>query len=127
MLRQNSKPTLVISPSASQANLLNLEQQQEPNLHFGWVCIDTKRLIVAFRGTESLHDWFDDFDFIPAPYHAIPGRGTVHKGFQFVYDSIRDNLRNLVEQHSSGCNELLITGHSLGGALYCAGGAGFTE
>jgi triacylglycerol lipase len=91
------------------------------NLHFGWFCLDqpNKRLIVAFRGTEFLHDWMDDFDFIPAPYAPIPGRGTVHQGFQLVYLAIRDNLIALLSQHSQGFDEVLITGHSLGGAL-CA-------
>jgi hypothetical protein len=45
------------------------------------------------------------------------GRGTVHQGFQLVYYSIRENLRKLVAQHASNCKELVITGHSLGGAL----------
>src|SRR5262249_49811516 len=90
-----------------------------PNSHFGWLCIDDDLLVVAFRGTEFIHDWLDDFDFIPAPYAPIPGRGTVHQGFQLVYYSIRANLRTLVQQNAANCNRILITGHSLGGAL-CA-------
>jgi triacylglycerol lipase len=107
--------------TATEASVHALAASPAPNLHFGWVCVDpaTQTLIVAFRGTEFLHDWLDDFDFVPAPYAPIPGRGTVHQGFQLVYYTIRANLRTLVQQHAPHCKNLLITGHSLGGAL-CA-------
>jgi len=48
---------------------------------------------------------------------TIPGRGTVHQGFQLVYYSIRGSLRTLVQKNAPGCKDLLISGHSLGGAL----------
>jgi hypothetical protein len=85
----------------------------------GNCCVDAKlsRLVAAFRGTEYFKDWLDDFDFAPAPYSAIPGRGTVHQGFQIVYQAVRDNLRKLVQCKAPNCKQLLITGHSLGGAL----------
>ena len=97
--------TLAASPSA--------------NLHFGWFCLDkpNQRLIVAFRGTEFFHDWLDDFDFVPAPYAPVLGRGTVHEGFQLVYLAVRDNLIALLNKYSAGYSQILITGHSLGGAL----------
>ena len=56
-----------------------------------------KRLIVAFRGAEFFHDWLNDADFIPAPYGPIPGRGTVHQGFQLVYYSIWDSVVKTVQ------------------------------
>jgi hypothetical protein len=43
----------------------------------------------------------------------------VHEGFQLVYYSIRASLHNLVQKNAPRCKDLLITGHSLGGAL-CA-------
>jgi len=119
MLKQQNEPVLTNQDSATQGGLAALQANPKPNLHFGWVCIDGDRLVVAFRGTEFLHDWLDDFDFIPTPYAPIPGRGTVHQGFQLVYYSIRGNLREIVAQQAPKCSELLITGHSLGGAL-CA-------
>ena len=94
-------------------------QAAASNLHFGWVCIDAQTVIVALRGTEFLHEWFDNFDFIPAPYGPVAGRGTVHQGFQLVYYSIRTSLVDLVQNNAAGRKNLLITGHSLGGAL-CA-------
>jgi len=94
-------------------------QANAQNLHFGWVCINDQTVMVALRGTELLHEWLDNFDFIPAPYGPVPGRGTVHQGFQLVYYSIRNSLVGLVRQNAAGRKNLLITGHSLGGAL-CA-------
>jgi len=105
--------------TATDASVRTLAASPNPNLHFGWVCLKQDTLIVAFRGTEFIHEWFDDFDFIPGPYGPIPGRGTVHQGFQLVYYSIRASLRNLVGQNAAKCKQLLITGHSLGAAL-CA-------
>jgi Lipase (class 3) len=118
MLKQPDSPALTGS-SAAQTAALSLRANPKANLHFGWVGMDGDTLVVAFPGTEFVHDWLDDFDFIPAPYGPIPGRGTVHQGFQLVYYSIRANLRNLVAQNASKCKRLVITGHSLGGAL-CA-------
>jgi triacylglycerol lipase len=119
MLASMTKQSQQHQGTTTDAAVRALAAAPNPNLHFGWVCVDiaNARLIVAFRGTEFLHEWLDDFDFIPAPYAPIPGRGTVHQGFQLVYYSIRANLRNLVQQNAPKCKELLITGHSLGGAL----------
>ena len=118
MLDQPRKPQLAAA-TANSAQLGAAVRASTPNQHFGWVCLDgaKQRLIVALRGTEFFHDWLDDFDFIPAPYRAIPGRGTVHMGFQLVYYAIRANVRQLVQTQGKNCKEILITGHSLGGAV----------
>jgi hypothetical protein len=41
----------------------------------------------------------------------------VHQGFQSVYCALRNNLLQLVQEKKSSCKNILITGHSLGGAL----------
>lgn len=86
---------------------------------FGWVCTDpaAKRLIIAFRGTQTPGDWLNDFDFIPEPYRPLPNGGTVHQGFQHVYYAVRDNLILLVQARLAGITSVLIVGHSLGAAL----------
>ena len=106
-------------PAITDAAVRALPPNPNANLHFGWFCLDkpNQRLIVAFRGTQFIHDWLDDFDFVPAPYAPVPGRGTVHEGFQIVYLAVRDNLIALLNKYSAGYREVLITGHSLGGAL----------
>jgi len=119
MLDHPRQPRITEAAKATSASVQAMPRSAEPNQHFGWLCVDGKqsRLVVAFRGTEYFKDWLDDFDFAPAPYSAIPGRGTVHQGFQVVYEAVRENLRKLVQSKAPGCKELLITGHSLGGAL----------
>src|SRR6266852_1285192 len=119
MLDQPRQPRFVTAGTTSAAQLTAAPRATTPNQHFGWVCVDSakQRLVGAFRGSEFFHDWLDNFDFIPAPYRPIPGRGTVHQGFQFVYYAIRDNLRQVVQSRKANCKEILITGHSLGGAL----------
>jgi hypothetical protein len=105
--------------ATNDAAIRRLAANPSANLNFGWFCLDNpnQRLIVAFRGTEFIHDWLNDFDFVPAPYAPVPGRGTVHEGFQLVYLAVRDNLIALLNKYSAGYSEILITGHSLGGAL----------
>jgi hypothetical protein len=119
MLDHPRQPRITDATKANSATVQAMPRSAEPNQHFGWLCVDAKlsRLVVAFRGTEYFKGWLDDFDFAPAPYSAIPGRGTVHQGFQIVYEAVRDNLRKLVQFKAANCKELLITGHSLGGAL----------
>ena len=113
------------TPNAAALQKATGPRSATPNQQFGWICVDgaNRRLVVAFRGTQYFHDWLDDFDFIPAPYTPIPGRGTVHAGFQIVYNAIRGSVRStvskLVQAKAGNCDTLLITGHSLGGAL-CA-------
>ena len=83
---------------------------------FGWMAQDGHRLIVAFRGTQTPADWLKNLDFIPAPYLPLPGRGTVHQGFQQVYYAVRDSILAHLKT-LTGITELLVVGHSLGGAL----------
>jgi triacylglycerol lipase len=124
MKRQKMMQSMLDQPkqhqqATSDAAVRTLPPNPNANLHFGWFCLDkaNQRLVVAFRGTQFIHDWLDDFDFIPAPYAPVPGRGTVHEGFQIVYLAVRDNLIALLNKYSPGYREILITGHSLGGAL----------
>jgi len=125
MLKQPDQHQIATSDAAVRA----LAANPKPNLHFGWVCLDkpNKQLIVAFRGTQFVHDWFDDFDFIPAPYAAVPGRGTVHRGFQLVYTTIRNNLIGLLDQHAAGCKQLLIRRPQLGRRPVRLGSTGFAK
>jgi len=95
MLAHPRRPRITDASKATSAAVEALPRSAEPNQHFGWVCLDKQnaRLVVAFRGTEYFKDWLDDFDFAPAPYSPIPGRGTVHEGFQIVYEAVRESVR----------------------------------
>ena len=77
----------------------------------------TKTGFIAFRGTETFEDWIADFDSFFEPYKYIANAGHVHMGFQSVYGAIRDSIETGVGAAVAGCEQLLITGHSLGGAV----------
>jgi hypothetical protein len=83
---------------------------------------DTKCLIepaigihtsIAFRGTADIRNWLTDLDFEKVPV-GKPVR--VHRGFQRATDAILPLIRSRLG-HPADCRPLIITGHSLGGAL----------
>jgi predicted lipase len=86
---------------------------------FGLVAYNSaiKTAIVSFRGTQSPEDWLGDIDAVPAPYLAAPGMGLVHLGFQIVYEHVRHSLSHALTANCPDCQRVLVTGHSLGGAL----------
>ncbi|MCP5144153.1 MAG: lipase family protein [Gammaproteobacteria bacterium] len=66
---------------------------------------------VVFRGTDSMQDWYDNFRAVQV---AMRGNGQVHAGFLSVLDLVWTPLLPWV---TASPYPLLITGHSLGGAL----------
>jgi triacylglycerol lipase len=77
----------------------------------------TKTAFVAFRGTQTFEDWVGDFDAVPEPYKYVANAGTVHSGFQAIYGALHDSVAAGIGAAIAGCDHLLVTGHSLGGAL----------
>ena len=78
---------------------------------------DTRTAFVSFRGTQNLADWLRDFDFEPENYLPIAGFGHVHAGFQATYQLVRDSVEANLPAACAGCDQILLTGHSLGAAL----------
>ena len=68
-------------------------------------------VLVAFRGTASVADWLADLNFlsISRPY------GTVHRGFYYAFRDVSARLRQILSPFAS--LPIVVTGHSLGGAL----------
>lgn len=86
------------------------------------------RFIVAFRGTDSDSDAFEDASFRYStfkPYRnsVLPIPDDVSIGFNEIYSTIGDKMTKTMQQQIFGLlqsqqlSEVYITGHSLGGAL----------
>eukprot|EP01132_Coremiostelium_polycephalum_P005336 gene5336-6656_t len=75
------------------------------------------KVVLAFKGSSSNSDWFLDFSFIPTSFqvnnHSF---GEVHVGFLQAYKKIRDEVDPVLQTIAPNY-ELIITGHSLGGAV----------
>jgi triacylglycerol lipase len=77
-------------------------------------------VIIAFAGTDPLvpANWISDFDVglkvgLNSGLEVAPG--PVHRGFDRAFDAVSDQVTQALAEH--GTEPLLITGHSLGGAL----------
>ncbi len=77
----------------------------------------SRTAFLSFRGTSDVAEWVADIDAVPDDYRAISGFGQVHAGFQDVYELVRANITANLATAAAGCDQILITGHSLGAAL----------
>ncbi|CAA7056886.1 unnamed protein product [Microthlaspi erraticum] len=116
----------------------NEYQEKETTQAFMMSTDQETTVVVAFRGTEPFNseDWCSDFDIT---WYELPNIGRIHGGFMkalglqnncswpkkplpnpsrlspLAYYSIRDSLKSLVAQNEH--TKIVLTGHSLGGAL----------
>ena len=77
----------------------------------------SRTAFLSFRGTSDVAEWVADIDAVPDDYEQISGFGQVHAGFQDVYELVRANIAANLATAAAGCDQILITGHSLGAAL----------
>jgi triacylglycerol lipase len=107
----------IAAAGAAQLQLVHAMMLDSPI--FGFVAWNNaaSTALVSFRGTQTVKDWLDNLDTTVVPYTPVNGNGLVHMGFQLVYEHIRQKVSQLLVQKCQGAKRILVTGHSLGGAL----------
>lgn len=76
--------------------------------------------IITFTGTIFVDEWVDDLDMdqvAPISLNGYQEGMMLHHGFYDIYMSIRNKLFDLINTHGDTNQHIIITGHSLGGAL----------
>jgi triacylglycerol lipase len=108
-------PQMAVAPPAMQAPAATMLAESDI---FGYVAWNDalKTALVSIRGTQTPKDWEDNVDALPVVFIPNPAAGLVHMGFQLVYEHIAANVRILLAR-CAGIEQLLVTGHSLGGAV----------
>jgi hypothetical protein len=72
-------------------------------------------VILAFRGTINVHDWLLDLDARFISRSGYPGK--VHQGFYSATVGLRGKVENAITALRDNGQQLIFTGHSLGGAM----------
>ncbi|MTJ51570.1 DUF2974 domain-containing protein [Anabaena sp. UHCC 0253] len=72
-------------------------------------------IVIAFRGSEAPGDWATNFQF--AQIEDFNSQGMIHSGFANIIDKHYIDIKNIIERKLNKNQKLLLTGHSLGGAL----------
>lgn len=83
-----------------------------------WTDPKTRTAFVSFRGTSSWLDVVYDLHTRPVLAHPlIRPNATIHAGFKVKFFSIKNQLEDLLKRDMDNFEKIIITGHSLGGAL----------
>lgn len=109
---QGNYDTLSLLSAQSPGLIQGLFEQKEI---FGFVARNraTGTVFVTFRGTQSPGDWLSNISFPQVPFRDQ--WGNVEKGFAELYIQMSQSVVGPVQQ--SGAKNVVVTGHSLGGAL----------
>jgi triacylglycerol lipase len=81
----------------------------------GFVMSDPDNIVCVMRGSDSVEDWFANFQ---AAHNPGPLRNTrAHEGFQDALYPAVIALTNAIDNQGGAGKRIWLTGHSLGGAL----------
>jgi triacylglycerol lipase len=83
---------------------------------FGFILQSDKDIIIAFRGTDSKEDTLADLNASQCTFPWAANKCATHRGFTDIYNTLRQQVIAVLANCSPD-KRLIITGHSLGGAL----------
>ena len=89
----------------------------------GHYAIVDDTIYIVYQGSHGRSDWMDNLKFWKKevkkvkPYGNADSDIEVHAGFMEQYKQIRDIIHVIVK--SNNRSEIIVTGHSLGGAIAC--------
>lgn len=106
-------------------------KEEGTELTFGMILIDTNNNIwIVFRGTNNIEDWEEDYTLnqtgIPLNKNTYQNEALflkkdgavtpkIHENFYKIYRKIRDGILTIIKTMNH--TNIIITGHSLGGAM----------
>ena len=76
---------------------------------------DDKNVVVVFRGSDDINDWFANFQAVRDPGPLT--KTKAHEGFQDALFPSVIQVTNAIDSMLDNHQRIWVTGHSLGGAL----------
>jgi endonuclease G, mitochondrial len=70
-------------------------------------------VLVTFRGSAGLQDWLGNLN----AFSTTTSYGSLHRGFYFAFQAVKSSLEQVIRNVGTDDRMLVLTGHSLGGAL----------
>jgi pimeloyl-ACP methyl ester carboxylesterase len=104
------QPTIQLETASVLAKIVLLE-----DCDWGIIARKGDISVIAIRGTETQHQWLEDFRAIAQP--VAHEQWWIHRGFNDVWNSIAGSLQKAWDIASSENARVYITGHSLGAAV----------
>ena len=84
-----------------------------------FIAVSEKQFLIVVRGTEPTQwkDWLQDAKAEQVDFSENEDHGQVHKGFYQGFTFVKDKINEFLSERDINNKELIITGHSLGGAI----------
>ena len=113
----------VTSIDTSNNELMNIDGMSKPTMIYykndnqpiagTWITTDKQYALVVIRGTRNIEELKSDFRYSTTGIYMNDSNYKVHSGMYAIYNSIRNDLLNSVQN----VQNVFIVGHSLGSAI----------